>query len=158
MQNPMYAGYQLSMEPLPFGDLEGAELSKGDASNTSVELKGDGAFDVRATFSVPADAKNPETARLRVKTRGSDFLDVGALVKPGDPATIFTDRRKAGVDFAESNPFFTDRASVAVMPLRRDAKDAKSDQIIDLHLVIDRTLTEVFAQNGTVSAVSCCQT
>ncbi|PWN45284.1 hypothetical protein IE81DRAFT_285948 [Ceraceosorus guamensis] len=150
--NPMYNGYQLSMEPLPFGTLAGAELARPAKSNTTVQLKGDGAFDVRATFAVPADAKNAETARLRVKTRGGDFLDIGALVKPGDPATIYTDRRKAGVTFADTNSFFTDRASVAVMPLRRDPADAKSDQLIDLHVVVDRTLTEVFAQNGTVSA------
>lgn len=153
-QNPQTWAYVLAQEPLSFGSLAGTDLAPSNVSgNTTVALNGTGAFDVRALFSLTANATVEPRANLRIRTQGEGFLDIGADWA-GDGATVYVDRRKAGTEWADTNHFFTDRMSASLMPVPRVANDSSSDSLIEVRVVIDRIVSEAYYNNGTsVAAV-----
>lgn len=157
--NPMHWDYQVAQEPYQtIGDLPQQSLADGPSpqGNETVQLSGDGAFDVRANFSIQGTAAanaSYVTARLTVLTTDpAQNLTIGLLVSGGNPITMFVDRRFAGQDFANANPYFTDRFSQTFMPVYRTPNDTTSDVLIDVRIVVDRSLTEVFGQQGRAAA------
>ena len=153
--NPMKWGYQLAQQPYNLDALSSRTLARTTKSaNKTVALDGDGAFAINATFSLPAtaNATNP-TGEFRIyDSSHSDFLKIGFTF--GDPVSLYVDRRFAGRSFADDNPYFTDRFSQQVAPLYRQVNDSSSDQLVDMRIIVDRTVTEVFAQRGIASAVA----
>lgn len=64
--------------------------------------------------------------------------------------TVYVDRRFAGHSWADGNVFFADRYSTILMA---DKKEDGSSSL-SLHVIVDRSLVELFANDGVVSAVS----
>lgn len=157
--NPMKWGYQLAMQPYNLEAINSTMLTNTtDSANTTVALNGDGAFQIRANFSIPSAAltnatngTNP-TGEFRIfDTSNSSYLKVGFTF--GNPIVVYVDRRFAGKTFADDNPYFTDRFSQQIQPIYQTANDTTSDQLMDMRIIVDRTVSEVFAQQGIASSV-----
>jgi len=69
----------------------------------------------------------------------------------GGPTLVYVDRRKAGTVWADANPFFTDRfsAQLTTSTLPTD----NTTQVISFRAIVDRSITEVFANGGEASAI-----
>lgn len=152
--NPMHGGYQLTAEPFGLDALTKKTLTESErGGNQTVALDGNGAFDIQANFSLPASSltsTNPR-AEIRIATANEgEYLNVGILF--ADPITVYIDRRFAGRQWSDSDPLITDRFSQQLPPLRRTPNDVGSDLLVNVHMIVDRTLTEVFVQNGVASA------
>lgn len=148
---PQLSEYRVSQLPYDLSPITGEELAANVTGNTTVALRGDGAFNIQASFSLPASSNFSSTsARLRVRSNGSGNLTFGANF--GLPVAVYADRRKAGIEWADENVFFTDRFSNAQMPLRRVPGDASSDYIVTLQVVVDRIISELFVNNGSSAA------
>jgi beta-fructofuranosidase len=159
--NPMHQGYQLTMQPYNLDALNKTTLgsdngttTSASAGNQTVELVGDGAFEINATFLLSAEnanASNPR-AEMRIGTSNAgEYLNMGVLF--GNPATMYVDRRFAGQQYADSEPLFTDRFSQQFAPTYGIVGNLTSEQRINIHAIVDRTITEAFAQDG-VAAVT----
>lgn len=169
--NPKTWAYQLAQQPYNLDSLPARELD-WSATDRTLALEGEGAFEIRARFSVPKSGLSKDEAapgpsvefEIRDSSRNG-LLKVGFIF--GEPVVIYVDRRFAGRKFADTNPFFTDRFSQQVAPIYRSSKgtatnsssssssgdDEDVDHIVEIQLIIDRTITEVFAQGGLASAV-----
>lgn len=153
--NPMKWGYKLAMLPYYPTDLESSSSNglSTTSKNQSAILKGNGAFEVLAKFSLPAQKSQAAfpNVQMRIFTQEKDqYLTIGFTF--GDPISLYVDRRFAGRKWADENPYFTDRMSQHISPVYKVSNDTSSDATVELLLIIDRTITEVFAQNGTSSA------
>lgn len=89
----------------------------------------------------------------------SNYLVIGYLA--GEQGAVYVDRRFAGGSWADSNPFFTDRFSTHVQPLpsgnsddddNSNSDDESSDMKFSLHMIVDRSITELFINEGRASA------
>jgi beta-fructofuranosidase len=152
--NPQKWGYQLTQMPYNLQSVSSKILATTtESANKTVALQGNGAFNVTAAFSLSAtaNATNPTGEFKIYDTGGKDFLKIGFTF--GDPISLYIDRRFAGRSFADANPYFTDRFSQQLAPTYRITNDTSSDQLMEVNLIIDRTVTEVFAQGGIASAV-----
>lgn len=159
---PQYSAYSVVQAPYNLTPISGQELAPVNLSgNVTVELRGEGAFNIQAALSVPASANftSPSfnftgpAARLRIRSSGAGNLTFSANF--GLPVIVWADRRKAGVEFADQNVFFSDRFSHAQMPLRRVPGDNSSDYIVTMQLVVDRIVSELFVNNGSSTASEC---
>lgn len=149
-----------------------------NSGNKTVQLKGNGAFDVQATFKLPANTNityNTIASFEFFSADGKQSVKTG--IQMGEPAFAFIDRRNAGPSFAASNPFFTDKTSGIIRyganyagssntggdqkqyilgPLPPSAYiDAKGkEQYITLQAVVDRSVIEVFVNDGELAGTS----
>lgn len=154
--NPMKWGYLLSQQPYNLNSISHQTIIKTDNSaNKTISLNGDGAFEIRANFSITSsaltNATNPTGEFKIYDSCKKNYLKVGFTF--GAPISLYVDRRFAGNSFADANPYFTDRFSQQISPLYRTPNDTTSDQLMEMKLIVDRTVTEVFAQRGTASAL-----
>lgn len=174
--NPMHKGYQVTMQPYGLENVQKQSLTSSGPSNSSnvsaagmsalvarqmnenttssngnqtVSLEGNGAFEILANFSYPStNYSNNPRAELRISTPNQgEYLNVGILY--GDPTLVYIDRRFAGRAWSDSNPLFTDRFSQQFQSI---TTQDSTKQIVKLHLIVDRTQSEVFAQDGVASA------
>jgi beta-fructofuranosidase len=155
--NPMKWGYTLSHTPYNLESIPHKTLlrSEGESRNHTVKLHGDGAFQINANFTISASAlantTNP-TGEFKIydSSDKKSFLKIGFTF--GVPNSLYVDRRFAGHKFADDNPYFTDRFSQQVTSLSEDPMVASSRQRMEIEIIVDRTITEIFAQRGTASA------
>lgn len=175
--NPLFSDYQLAMTPVNTTEIVKSEVfSKGSsgnatssASNTNstsavgeqtIELQNAvGAYDISANFSISADAATNATAssfaelRIYASANGSrtdQYLRVGLV--GGSQGGVYIDRRKVGGTWADDSPFYTDRFSSYVQPRYSSNDTTTADQLWDLRLIVDRSLVEVFVNEGVQSA------
>jgi beta-fructofuranosidase len=154
--NPMKWGYQLAQLPYDLTSLSPETLAETTTSeNKTVSLQGNGAFEIKANFSLSYNASinaTYPTGEFKIyDTTNSGYLKVGFTF--GDPISAYIDRRFAGRSFGDNNPYFTDRFSQQLAPLYRTPNDTTSDQLMEMRIVVDRTVTEVFLQHGIASSV-----
>ena len=157
--NPETSQYVLTQNPIDTAPIKGASIRDGQQNstlgNTTVALTGSGAFDMNVTFSVPASANLPSKSigSLIIKsTSGSQSLRVGVLM--GIPAQVFLDRRHSSDSFADNTPFFVDRFSTIVMPGLSVPGNTTSAMNITLRAIVDKSIIEVYAQDGIASATA----
>ncbi|UZJ51496.1 hypothetical protein CBS101457_000816 [Exobasidium rhododendri] len=154
--NPMKWGYQLAQLPYNIESLSPKTLIKtAKNTNQTVALHGNGAFEIKANFSLSSiasvNATNPTGEFKIYDATNAGHLKIGFTF--GDPISVYVDRRFAGRSFGDNNPYFTDRFSQQVAPLYRTPNDTSSDQLMEMRILVDRTVTEVFVQHGLASAV-----
>ncbi|KAF9467486.1 glycosyl hydrolase [Collybia nuda] len=146
--NPMYSNYVLVQTPISTARIEVGSflnISTPTSESHSIDFAGwDGAVDIQASFLLPGGSG----VELRIGASGNQVLKIGAAF--GDPVTVYVDRRFAGRSWADGNVFFADRYSGMVMPNKRD--DGSTH--FSLHVIVDRSLVEVFANDGEASSVS----
>lgn len=173
--NPLFSDYQLAMMPINTTEIVDSEVfSNGSSANaTSSATNGTsavsaqtiqlenavGAYDVSASFSISADAATNATAssfaelRIYASANGSrtdQYLRVGLV--GGSQGGVYIDRRRVGGTWADDSPFYTDRFSSYVQPRYSSNDTTTADQLWDLRLIIDRSLVEVFVNEGVQSA------
>lgn len=166
--NPMFSGYSLAQTPYPYDKSVAVSTQvlvdqTGLRENQTQALNGDGAFDIQVQFSIPFNEFAPVRGELRIE----DEANTGHLLvgfELADPVNIYVDRRFAGQEWADTNVYFTDRFSAGVQPLVQDGGEGLSynrtslsetaREVVNLRLIVDRTVTEVFAQNGLATAVA----
>ena len=144
--------------------------AQGSKNNQTVALNGKGAFDIQATFKLPANIN------ITYNTIGSFEIFAGdgkqsvkTGIQMGEPTFAFIDRRKAGSSFADSNPFFTDKTSGIIryqanytedqyvlgpLPTSAYLDQSKQDRYISLQAVVDRSVIEVFVNDGELAGTS----
>ncbi|PWN33659.1 putative SUC2-invertase [Meira miltonrushii] len=150
--NPMHKGYQVTMEPYGLESLQKQQTNENTTSsngNQTVSLDGNGAFEILANLSYPSTnySVNPRAEFLIHTPNQGEYLKVGILY--GDPTTVYVDRRLAGKEWSDSNPFFTDRFSQQFHPI---TTDNSTKQIVRVHMIVDRMQSELFVQDGVASA------
>ena len=77
-------------------------------------------------------------------------LGLTIILSSGAPVAVYVDRRAAGRSWADNDVFFADRYSNILMAEERE----DGNNAISLHVIVDRSLIELFANGGVVSAVS----
>lgn len=176
--NPLFSDYQLAMMPVNTTEIVKSEVfSKGSSANTTTSATNStssavgaqtiqlqnavGAYDISASFSIGADAASNATtsssAELRIYasangSRTDQYLRVGLVA--GSQGGVYIDRRRVGGSWADDSPFYTDRFSSYVQPRYSSNDTATADQLWDLRLIIDRSLVEVFVNEGVQSAAA----
>lgn len=147
-------------------------------TTTRVALEGNGAFEIRAIFSRRSRssefgdvAKNSTTELEILDENGTGSLKIGFAFDDDADAghnqssvvSLYVDRSSAGAEFRKQNPSFKGRFTRKVAPLIRLSSDsahddadsstatAAVDHLVELQIIVDRTITEVFAQRGIAS-------
>ncbi|EPQ26304.1 uncharacterized protein PFL1_06239 [Pseudozyma flocculosa PF-1] len=182
--NPMYGEYVLSSKPAMLDNIRAKTLYKLDAdkhhqhaarANHTVALRGDGGFEIDATFVLPNDVNatyNTIGSFEILSSSGKQSITAG--IQMGEPTVAFIDRSNAGRRWARTNPFFTDKSSGIVRyqseyapdqyilgPLPPSATAAEAaaakeagQQTISLKVLVDRSVLEAFANDGQLSGTS----
>lgn len=154
--NPLKEGYVMAMNPVSTDSIVSKELHSSNSvkANDTVQLQGNGAFEINATLSLtPENYSNATTdsfVELRVYA-GDDkkqFLRVGLF--GGEQGGVYIDRRKAGTKWADDNVWFTDRFSAHPEPRLSD--DENANKVYDLRLIVDRSISELYVNEGTAVA------
>lgn len=158
--NPLHSGYTMAMMPFNTSAITEGQLFKNDdgkcvKNGTSVDLKGDGAFEITATVTMTAEALKNATTNSTMdfyvhSSNKGEALRLGILA--GDPGVAYVDRRFAGSDWANGNQFFTDRFSGQLQALYTEANKTTSDREWSFKILVDRTITEYFVNEGVQSA------
>lgn len=151
--NPLQKGYVLALKPSPeILSLPSTPLlNTTKAENTTVDLRGDGAFDVRATVTANVSSTNFPSLEFVISSSHASTAEkvkIGAQI--GQPTMIYVDRRTAGRTWADENVFFTDRLSGQLTPSTQNSSSAL--MTFDLRLIIDRSISELFIDGGLVSS------
>ncbi|CBQ72191.1 probable SUC2-invertase (sucrose hydrolyzing enzyme) [Sporisorium reilianum SRZ2] len=171
---PQFGDLILNNKPANLSALRSKTLYKsGDdksSGNKTVKLNGKGAFDITATFKLPANVN------ITYNTIGSFEIFAGdgkqsvkTGIQMGEPTFVYIDRRGAGESFAARNPFFTDKTSGIVryqanytdsqyvtsyLKLSEYLDTTGKDQYIKLQAVVDRSVIEVFVNDGELAGTS----
>lgn len=177
---PQFGDLILNNKPANLSALRSKTLYKSDngnsATNKTVHLKGKGAFDITATFKLPASSKITYNTIASFEIfAGDGKQSVKTGIQMGEPAVAYIDRRGAGPSFAAENPFFTDKTSGIVryaanytsasdggsdqyvlgpLPTSAYLDTAGKDQYIKLQAVVDRSVIEVFVNDGELAGTS----
>ncbi|PWZ00203.1 putative SUC2-invertase [Testicularia cyperi] len=172
---PQFGDLILNNRPANLSSLHSKSLYKSHkacTSNKTVELQGDGAFDIHATFKLPAGANATYDTIGSLEIVASDGKQsIKTGIQFGEPAVTFIDRSKAGPSFARPNPFFTDKTSGIVRyqanytddqyvlgPLPTSAylstSPSTDDSTLSLRAVVDRSIIEVFVNDGELAGTS----
>ena len=177
---PQFGDLILNNRPVNLSALSSQTLYKHqnhhNSGNKTVQLKGKGAFDIQATFKLPANTN------ITYNTIGSFEIFAGdgkqsvkTGIQMGEPTFAFIDRRGAGQSFAATNPFFTDKTSGIVryeanytsgangsedqyilgpLPSSAYIDSTGEDKYITLQAVVDRSVIEVFVNGGELAGTS----
>ncbi|PWN53089.1 putative SUC2-invertase [Violaceomyces palustris] len=162
--NPMFEDYVLSQAPASLETIKGETLyQSGECSsqNKTIELVGDGAFDVQVTFSLPPNvtATYQTIGSLNFKAGGNKDQSITTGVQFGDPTFVYIDRSKTG-SFASSNPFMTDKTSGILRysnsnPITKGVPTPiQGESLVTLRAIIDRSVLEVFGNDGQLTGTS----
>jgi beta-fructofuranosidase len=180
--NPLYGDWQLVNRPVSLAGITDKVLYSFADDNAvekatmgkTVDLEGDGGFDIEATFLVPATANityNSIGSLEIISSKGKERIITG--IQMGEPAVLYIDRSNAG-KWGNKNPFFTDKTSailrydatfpndrhilgpIALSPFDLPTAEQPSgrDQTIKLRAVVDRTILEVFGNDGLVAGTN----
>ena len=180
--NPLYGDWQLINRPVSLAGVTDKTLysfaddTAVDKSTTckTVDLEGDGGFDIEATFFVPASANitwDSIGSFEIISSEGKESITTG--IQMGEPAVLYIDRSNAG-EWGNQNPFFTDKTSaifryqaaypndrhilgtVAMSPFDLPAAEQPSgkDETIKFRAIVDRTVLEVFGNDGLLSGTN----
>lgn len=152
--NPLADDYVMAMNPVDTSSIVSKEIRSGKGkANETVQLEGNGAFEINATLTLSADAYKNATDDTFVDMRiyaGNDkkqYLRVGMY--GGEQGGIYIDRRKAGTKWADDNVWFTDRFSAHPEPILEEGKDREtSNKTYKLRLIVDRSISELYANEG----------
>lgn len=164
--NSLNSSYKMAMMPFNTSDVTSDRLlsSRDMQSNKTVELSGDGAFEIDLSLTMTPEAyANATTAsfvELYIHAGGQEesssltknYLRVGII--GGESGAAYVDRRFAGGEWADSNPLFTDRFSTYVEPLHEEGKDGSTPKVwrYTVKVLVDRSVSEVFVNGGIESA------
>ncbi|GAC92623.1 glycosyl hydrolase [Pseudozyma hubeiensis SY62] len=177
---PQFGDLILNNRPVNLSAIHGKTLYKSEngnsARNQTVNLSGQGAFDITATFKLPANANITYNTIASFEIfAGDGKQSVKTGIQMGEPAVAYIDRRGAGQSFAAQNPFFTDKTSGIIRyaanyttassenadqyvlgPLPPSAYLDSTDQAqyIKLQAVVDRSVIEVFVNDGELAGTS----
>ncbi len=158
-ENPETSGYFLAQTPVDTAPVRGKVIRSADAQgpvgNSSFPLSGCGAFDLNITFSTEANATltHNSIASVVVKSQsGKSSVRFGVWMTV--PVQVFLDRRDGANAFADTTPFYVDRFSTIVMPDFADPNDTTSAMSINLRAIIDKSVLELYAQDGIATATS----
>jgi len=180
--NPLYGDWQLINRPASLAGITDKTLysfaddNADDKATTgkTVDLEGDGGFDIEASFLVPATANITWDSIVSfeiISSEGKESIITG--IQMGEPAVLYMDRSNGG-KWGSKNPFFTDKTSailryqatypndrhilgtVAMSPFDLPAAEQPSgkDETIKLRAIVDRTILEVFGNDGFVSGTN----
>ena len=180
--NPLYGDWQLINRPVNLAGISDKTLYSFAADNSidkatthkTVDLDGDGGFDIEATFLVPATSNitwESIGSFEIISSKGKESITTG--IQMGEPAVLYIDRSNAG-EWGKRNPFFTDKTSailryqatypndrhilgpVAASPFDLPAAEQPSgkDETIKLRAVVDRTVLEVFGNDGLLAGTN----
>ncbi|EST07234.1 Glycosyl hydrolase family 32, N-terminal [Kalmanozyma brasiliensis GHG001] len=171
---PQFGDLILNNKPANLSALGGQTLYRsngtGNLGNQTVALTGEGAFNIVATFKLPAgtNATYNTIGSFEISS-GDGQQSVKTGIQMGEPAVAFIDRRAAGPSFAADNPFFTDKTSGIIryeanytseqhilgpLPPSAHLSTTGRDQYIKLQAVVDRSVIEVFVNDGELAGTS----
>lgn len=167
--NPLHSGYKMAMLPFNTTNVTASTLTDSGAGaanksgNQTIQLTGNGAFELDVSLTMTADAYKNATTTSYVEffvragnssssttAKSDNYLRIGYL--GGEQGGAYVDRRFAGGEWADSNPFFTDRFSTYVEPLYEDASNKTTSlRRYTLKALVDRSVSEVFVNGGLES-------
>lgn len=177
---PQFGDLILNNRPVNLSAIPSQTLYKHqghhNSGNKTIQLQGKGAFDIKATFKLPANTD------ITYNTIGSFEIFAGdgkqnikTGIQMGEPTFAYIDRRGAGHSFAATNPFFTDKTSGIVryeanhtcgaegehdqyilgpLPPSAYLDSTGKDQYVSLQAVVDRSVIEVFVNDGELAGTS----
>lgn len=161
--NPMQKDYVLALEPSPeLSSLDSTTLlNSTEGKNTTVNLRGNGAFDVRATLMANLSSTHFPSMEFIISSSHetkAEKVKLGAQF--GAPTVVYVDRRFAGREWADDNVFFTDRLSGQLTPSSYSSSSDSSTTSTEgtgltkfyVRLIIDRSISEIFVDGGLLSS------
>ena len=177
---PQFGDLILNNKPADMSVLKSKTLYKSEdgqhTGNKTVKLNGKGAFDITATFKLPANTNiTYNTVGSFEIFAGDGKQSVKTGIQMGEPAFVYIDRRGAGQSFADHNPFFTDKTSGIIryeanyttaadgnvdqyilgpIPSSAYIDATGKDQYLKLQAVVDRSVIEVFVNDGELAGTS----
>lgn len=120
-----------------------SSTSNSNASQVVIPLTGNAAFDFNVTASSTSSSQN--TSTLQIKIASGDAYGYESITIGYANAMLWIDRGNSQKSWY--NPFFTDKLSTYVEPL------SSSRPGVSLRGVIDRSVLELFVNDGIQSAV-----
>ena len=160
-QNPQDNAYVFAQEPIDTTPIRGRSLldaSGSNVGNKTVQFdknQDTGGFDFNVTFTSPDISKLTSDSFGSITFYNHDqsqHITVGVLM--GLPAQVYIDRRHASTKYANTTPFFVDRFSTILMPTLADTKSATSAATLKLRTILDKSLLELYAQDGASVATA----
>ncbi|SNX82899.1 probable SUC2 - invertase (sucrose hydrolyzing enzyme) [Melanopsichium pennsylvanicum] len=177
---PQFGDLILNNRPVELSALSSQTLYRHqnhhNSGNKTVQLEGNGAFDIQATFKLPANTNiTYSTIGSFEIFSGDGKQSVKTGIQMGEPTFAFIDRRGAGESFAATNPFFTDKTSGIIryaanytsgangstdqyilgpLPASEYLDNSDQDKYMTLQAVVDRSVIEVFVNGGELAGTS----